>query len=122
MCLVNVLGERERTQPPPPHILWEALVDPLRDDSRPWLRLAEDEVMPEVLEAERPSWVVWSSLWPSRPRDRLCFSIARDGEGGSKLRWRLESPDDVPDAATVGHLRYRINYLINGEMRYSFGQ
>ncbi|MDQ1491933.1 MAG: hypothetical protein QOJ23_4447, partial [Actinomycetota bacterium] len=32
------------------------------------------------------------------------------------------TPDDPPDDERIGRLRYRLNYLINGELRYSFGQ
>ena len=49
------------------------------------------------------------------------FTIEANG-GGSSLKWTLESPDDPPDDARLGQIRHRINYLINGEMQYAFGQ
>jgi hypothetical protein len=119
---VNVLAERERAQPPPPSVLWETLTDPHRPGSRQWLALADDEVEPAVIEASKPGLVMWSSLWPDRPKDRIRFTIRDDGGGGSRLKWTLESLDEPPDEARLGSIRHRINYLINGEMRESFGQ
>ena len=116
---VKVLAEREKSQPPPPSIIWETLTDPYRPSARQWLVIADDEVQPSVVEAERPSLVVWSSLWPDRPNDVIRFTIKGDADGSS-LKWSLESPDDPPDDARVRQLRHRINYLINGEMRDAF--
>ncbi|HLI56702.1 MAG TPA: hypothetical protein VKY26_06655, partial [Actinomycetota bacterium] len=115
------LGSRQRSQAPPPEIIWEALTDPYRPKGRQWLTLARDEVPPRILESIEPRLVVWSSLWPSRPNDQIRFDIAGD-QSGSMLRWTLLSPDDPPDRALLGHLRYRLNFLINGELRLSFGQ
>ena len=70
----------------------------------------------------RPSLVIWSSLWPDRPNDRIRFTIASDGGDGTNLKWSLESPDLPLDDDRLARIRHRINYLINGEMRYSFGQ
>ena len=117
-----MLAEREKTQPPPPAIVWETLTELHRPGAREWLAVAGDEVEPMVVEATRPGLVVWSSLWPDRPHDRIRFTITDDGGEGSSLRWTLESPDDPPDDARLGHIQHRINYLINGEMRESFGQ
>jgi hypothetical protein len=64
------LGSRKRDQAPPPSVVWEALAEPNRDPSRPWLELREDEVIPEIVEAAKPALVVWSSLWPDRPGTR----------------------------------------------------
>jgi hypothetical protein len=33
----------------------------------------------------------------------------------------LTVAEPVPDAALTGHLRRRVNELINGNLRYSFG-
>ena len=115
------LGSRKRDQAPPPSVVWEALTEPNRDPCRPWLELRDDEVAPEVVEAAKPTLVVWSSLWPDRPRDQISFDLEPSGAGCS-LRWTLLTPDDPPDEATIGRLRHRLNYLINGELRYSFGQ
>jgi hypothetical protein len=102
--------------------MWEMLVEPRRPGARPWLVLTSEEVEPMVVESDRPSLVVWTSLWPDRPNDRIRFAITSDGASGSSLKWTLESPDPISDPAKLGRMRYRLNYLINGQMRLSFGQ
>lgn len=119
---VRVSGTREKTQPPPPHVLWASLVDPATSGPRVWLRLGPGERRPRVLESRPNDLVVWSSLWTDRPRDQVRFDIASDGEGGSRLRWTLLTTDDEPDEERVALLRHRLNQLINAELRYSFGQ
>jgi len=90
--------------------------------ARQWLDLQRDERDPEVLEAQEPHRVVWSSIWPSRPRDRVVFEITRAGEG-SDLRWTLVTDDEEwPAEEVLAHLRHRINRLINADLRFSFGQ
>ena len=111
-----------RKHAPPPHVLWQTLVDRRREGERAWLQLAADEMLPTVIESEEPTLVVWSSLWPGRPGDLLRFEIESDGRSGSRLRWVLLSPDELPDPPTLGRMRYRINFLIDGEMRATFGQ
>lgn len=86
---VIVIGDRRRNQPPPPHVVFEALTQPHRDPRRPWLLLLGDEQEPEILEAVAPDLVVWSSLWPHRPSARIRFEISTDGRCGSALRWIL---------------------------------
>jgi hypothetical protein len=68
-----------------------------------------------------PELVVWSSLWPARPDDEIRFDI-RPAECGSALRWTLSTPGDSPEQAVLGHLRHRLNFLINAQLRFSFGQ
>jgi hypothetical protein len=70
---------------------------------------------PVVIDASAPSLVVWSSLWPDRPRDRIRFTIDSDGASGSRLKWSLETDEEAPDADRVKDMRHRINQLINGE-------
>lgn len=48
--------------------------------------------------------------------------FAPDGHGGSDLRWTLLVEEPLPDASRLGHLRKRINQLINADLRYSYGQ
>lgn len=118
-----VIGSRKRNQPAPPHILFEALTQPDRDPARPWLLLLDDEVAPEVLQAEPPSLVVWSSLWVKRPDAILRFDLPPDPErSGTGLRWTLSVEAPVPDGALIGHLRKRIGQLINANLRFTFGQ
>jgi hypothetical protein len=112
---------RSKTQPAPPAVIWETLTDPHRPGSRTWLVLEAGEVEPLVLDSQPPSRVVWSSLWPARHDDRICFDIEAHGEG-SRLTWSLEVGGGELTDAQFDQMRHRINYLINGEMRLSFGQ
>ncbi len=117
------LGRRRRNQPAPPHVVFEALTDPDRDRARRWLVLLPDEQRPVVLEAEEPHAVTWSSLWPRRPDVRIRFSLPpEEGGSGTDLEWVLLVDEPVPDASLLGHLRYRLNHLVNADLRYSFGQ
>ncbi len=102
-------------------MVWEALVDPHRPGSRAWLALLDDEVEPQVLEAESPSRVIWSSLWPGRPHDQVHLELS-EAEGGTSLRFTLLTPDEAPDESTTGHLRKRLNHLLFADLRFSFGQ
>jgi len=115
------IGRRQRTQPAPPTVIFQALTQPDLDPARTWLLLLDDEHPPVVLQAAPASLVVWSSLWPKRPDALLRFDIAPAG-AGSALRWTLTVAEPVPDDALTGHLRRRVNELINGSLRYSFGQ
>jgi hypothetical protein len=114
------IGRRTRTQAPPPWVIYEALTRPNLDPTRPWLTLVEDEVEPRIIESREPSLVVWSSLWPGRPGEVIRFEI-EPGAGGSVLTWRLLTPTDEPDPTVLGRMRYRLNYLINGQLRSTFG-
>lgn len=114
------LGTRARNQPAPPHVVHEALVTPNRDPVRRWLQLLDDEVPPRVLESVQPGLVVWSSIWVKRPDAQVRFDLEADGQG-CLLRWTLTDVED-PGPAVVGHLRKRLNVLINAELRHSFGQ
>lgn len=114
-------GSRKRNQPAPPQIVFEALTEPERPGGRPWLHLLDDEVRPQVLESVRPGLVVWSSIWLERPDATVRFDLPAGG-GGTDLRWTLSVEEPLPDDALLGHLRKRMNQLINAELRYSFGQ
>jgi hypothetical protein len=123
------IGSRRRSLPAPPHVVWQSLTDPRCSDARPWLQLLDDEVEPAIVEAVAPTRVVWSSIWPSRPHDRIEFDVEPDGDG-TALRWTVvtpdgasdETPDPAPDESKAGHIRYRMNVLINRDLRYSYGQ
>ena len=98
------------------------LADPDRDSSRPWLLLLDDEQPPELIDAEKPTFLVWSSLWEKRSDAQVRFDLSADGGGGTWLRWTLLVTQPLPDPSLLGHLRKRLNELINANMRYTFGQ
>ncbi len=117
---MEVLGDRRRPQPAPPSYVFEALTQPNRDPARHWLKLHDDEVEPKVIDAHEHDLVVWSSIWRQHPHARVRFELEPSGHG-TQLRWILL--DDVdPGPASVGHMRKRIQQLINAELRFSFGQ
>jgi hypothetical protein len=116
-------GRRQRNQPAPPRAVFEALTQPNRDPDRQWLVLRDDEVPPRVLESVSPRVVVWSSLWTKRTDARIRFDLPPDGGGyGTDLCWTLTVDDPMPEDDLLGHLRKRINELINRDLRISFGQ
>ena len=115
------IGSRARKLPAPPAVVWDSLVNPHRRGARPWLELLPDEVPPRILHAERPTRVVWSSLWPSRPNDEVHLELRASGSETS-LRFSLLTPDDPPDQSKTGHLRRRLNELLFADLRFSYGQ
>jgi hypothetical protein len=115
------IGRRERNQPAPPHIVFAALSNPDEDPNRPWLELLDDEQRPRVIRAEPPSLLIWSSLWVKRPDATLRFDLL-PGQGGTNLCWTLCVDEPAPDDALIGHMRKRVNQLINANLRYRFGQ
>ncbi|MEE3920873.1 hypothetical protein V2I01_29940 [Micromonospora sp. BRA006-A] len=50
------------------------------------------------------------------------FDLVPDGGGGTRLRWTLLVAEPLPDPSLLGHLRKRLNQLINANLRYTFGQ
>jgi hypothetical protein len=85
------------------------------------LLLHADEREPRLLEADAPHHVLWASLWPSRPDDTIRFAIQADAGSGSSLEWELLSDQPEPPAEVLGHLRHRLNELVNRDLRQSFG-
>jgi hypothetical protein len=117
------IGARTRNQPAPPDVMFEALTQPDRDPARPWLTLLSDEQAPRIVQSEHPSLVVWSSLWLKRPDARIRFDVLPDDIGqGTDLRWTLLVEEPEPDTPLLGHLRKRVNLLINANLRFTFGQ
>jgi hypothetical protein len=116
------IGSRRRRQPAPPHVVFEALAEPDRDPCRPWLDLLDDEQRPTVLRSQAPSTLVWSSLWVKRIDAVVEFDLAPSRDGGTDLRWTLRVEEPAPGQALVGHMRKRLNQLINANLRYAFGQ
>lgn len=56
------VATRRRSQPPPARFMFEALIDPYRQPARHWLELLESEIAPEIVRAEEPELVIWSSI------------------------------------------------------------
>jgi hypothetical protein len=106
-------GRRPHTSP--------SLTRPNLDPQRPWLLLLPNETQPKVLEAVEPVSITWSSFWKSRPDAVVHFDLPASG-GGTDLRWTLRVDSPLPGDAQLGHLRKRLNVLINANLRYSFGQ
>ncbi|MFI7553278.1 hypothetical protein ACIBQ2_26455 [Micromonospora sediminimaris] len=115
------LGGRMRSQPAPPRVVWASLIRPRDPRARQWLDLLDDEVDPQILDSLEPRLVVWSSLWADRLDERIRFDIERDGYE-SRLRWTLLTPGPEPTASKIGHMRFRLNVLINAQLRRSYGQ
>ena len=101
--------------------MFEALTRPDRDPSRPWLELLPDEAAPAI-RASSPDAVTWTGLWPSRPDALVRFDLAPDDGSGTSLTWTLRVDEPVPDPSKLGHLRYRVNLLVHGNLRATFGQ
>ena len=114
-------GGRKRNQPAPPSVVYEVLTQPDRAGARPWLHLLDDEVRPRVVQSDEPGLVVWSSLWLKRSDAVVRFDLP-PGDEGTDLRWTLLVEEPIPGDALLGHLRKRLNQLINADLRYSFGQ
>jgi hypothetical protein len=83
--------------------------------------LLDDEVDPRILESVEPTLVVWSSLWPDRPDESIRFDIL-PAHQGCQLRWTLLTAGSRPTESKVGHMRFRLNVLINDRLRRSYGQ
>jgi hypothetical protein len=116
------IGSRRRNQPAPPHAVFEAVTNPDRDPSRPWLKLLYDEQRPETVRAEPPFRLVWTSIWMKRPDAIIELDLPSDGGGGTDFRWTLYVDDPPPDSALTGHMCRRLNELFNRDLRFSFGQ
>lgn len=118
---METVASKEKNQPAPPHVIFDDLVSPNRQPSRPWLHLLDDEVAPTVLESARPTRVVWSSLWTKRPDAQVVFDLS-GGRSGTDLRWTLLTDQPAPDDRQLRHLCQRIGTLINANLRYTYGQ
>lgn len=115
------IGKRRRQQAPPPYVVFEGLTQPHRQPSRRWLILNDDEQEPTILEQDPPRRLVWSSLWPSHPTARITIELDRDPSGsGCDLCWTLDVDVPGPSPSAIGHLRKRLNTLINGNLRDYF--
>jgi hypothetical protein len=67
------------------------------------------------VDAVRSELVVWGSLWPVSPDDRIGFVIAAEGQGSTvRFAWVTPAP---PDDRGVNIVRHRLNQLIGGDLR-----
>ena len=114
------LARRSKGQAPPPWVIWEALCDPWRSNDREWFDLRTGELAPRILESRKPDLVVWASIWEDRPELRIRFDIATGG-AGSAVTWTLLGPELLSDD-DIKRRRYRIDQLINGQLRETFDQ
>lgn len=117
ICLVSepgeriVLADREHRFAPPPWRMFDALVT----EHEKWLRLRPREVSPDVEEQERPHHVIWTSLWPISPDDRIEFYVRPDGAGSAvRFVWCSRRP---PDEKGIGLVRHHLNEMIAGDLR-----
>ncbi|MGN6606026.1 MAG: hypothetical protein ACTHMS_03305 [Jatrophihabitans sp.] len=108
--------------------MFEALTQPDRDPQRPWLFLLDDEVPPTVVSTIADSRVVWTSIWRRLPDAIIQFDLDAEASGpdagsaSTRLRWTVWTPHVVADPALVGHIRHRMNRMINADLRATFGQ
>jgi hypothetical protein len=121
LTVVIELGSRARPQPAPAHVVWRSLAQPDDPTARQWLNLLDDEIHPQIVERDEPTLVVWSSLWPDRPEATMRFDIQPSAQG-CRLRWTLLTTGPAPSESKLGYLRFRLNVLINGRLRLSYGQ
>ncbi len=76
-----------------------------------------------VVESAPPQSLVWSSLWPRRSDVRIRFALPPDdSEQGTDLMWTLLADEPSPEESLVGHMRKRVNELINRDLRLSLRQ
>ena len=87
----------------------------------PWLTSLDDKRLPTITQAEEFTIVTWSSLWVKRPDGVIRFDLDA-GAGGTNLRWTLPVDDAPPADALIGHMRKRMNQLINADLRHTFGR
>lgn len=117
---VDVVASRLNSLPPPAWVVFDDLVNPLRHNGRPWLTLLDDERVPDVPEAKRPTLVVWSSIWTSRPDALIRFDLA--GPMDASVRWSLMVESTVLDDRQLRHFGTRIGDLVFANLRYTYGQ
>lgn len=118
---LSPLARRRKGQAPPPWVVWEALNDPFGSEDRPWFHVRPGECPPTVLRQARPSTVVWGSIWSDQPSLVIEFDIEPDGSG-SMVTWTLLGPEDLLEDEDIRQRRYRLDQLINGQLRETFDQ
>lgn len=117
---MDTVATRLNSLSPPVWVVFDDLANPLQHNGRPWLTLLDDETVPDILVADRPSLVVWSSIWTSRPDARIRFDL--DGSMDATVRWTLMVEPPVPDDGQLRHMGKRIGDLVFANLRYTYGQ
>jgi hypothetical protein len=110
---------RRGTLPVPPHVVWDDLAAPQLTGTRAWLELQDGETEPEMLEGDRPSRLVWTSLWDDRPDDRVEFTLTSRGSDTLVAVVVVADQDTEPDQAS--QIRRRLGQLVFDELRLSYG-
>ena len=113
--LVELVARRKGLDPPP-WVIWEALCDPLRTGRFAWFDIRPGEMAPAVLHQTKPSAVTWSSIWEDQPDLRVEFKIDPGGSG-SMVTWTLMGRPGQHEPKDLERRRYRLNQLINGQLR-----
>jgi hypothetical protein len=93
----------------------ETVFDALTIHREQWMGLHPGEELPEVVAAESPNRVVWSSFWPAAPRDTIEL-VLDEKTAGTTLRWIWRSPTP-PDARGIAITRQRLNTKLGGDIR-----
>ena len=117
---MDVVASRLNSLPPPAWVVFDDLADPLEHNGRPWLTLLDGETIPTTLVAERPTLVVWSSLWASRPDARIRFDL--EGPMDASVRWTLMVDPPIPGDEEMRRMGTRIGDLVFANLRYTYGQ
>jgi len=118
---VEVVGRRGGTLPAPPRIVFDALAEPHRPNTRAWLELRGSELEPTVVETNPPTRLVWTAPWPDRPEDRIEILIRAAPGGESHVEWVLWSVDGTPPDSRKRSFQ-RLQEMIQRDLRLSFGQ
>lgn len=120
---MRIIADRTRSLPAPVGIVHADLIRPTTDGPRAWLKLLPDEV-PPVTHPGGDLTLVWASIWTRHPELTIHLTCTPDG-AGCRLRFVVHAPDATPgvdDDAWIGHIRRRLNQLLFGELRFSYGQ
>jgi uncharacterized protein YndB with AHSA1/START domain len=102
-------------------VVWDDLARPRRTGTRAWLDLADGELTPSVLEVERPSRLVWSSLWSDLVDDRLELTLTPHGSE-THLAVVMVGFGEAPARERAAAVRYRLGEVFYRDLRRSYDQ